>query len=118
MEVPFFCCSKLSSSLLIIDPWAKIKPVAKKREDLYLLDYEALEFFKDLTSSGINVLIVHHQRKADANDPLDAVLGTTGTSFLLISEIVLISSLLLLTKLFCIIPRLCLQNLSLRLQEN
>jgi len=105
-------------ALLIIDPWAKIKPVAKKREDLYLLDYEALEFFKDLTSSGINVLIVHHQRKADANDPLDAVLGTTGTSFLLISEIVLISSLLLLTKLFCIIPRLCLQNLSLRLQEN
>jgi len=66
--------------LLIVDPWAKIKPVAKKKEDLYLLDYEALELFKDLTSSGINVLIVHHQRKADADDPLDAVLGTTGTS--------------------------------------
>jgi hypothetical protein len=66
---------RYSPSLLVIDPWIKIKPILPKKFDPYAMDYEALEMIKKLNH---NVLIVHHKRKAESEDPLDEVLGTTG----------------------------------------
>jgi DNA-binding CsgD family transcriptional regulator len=69
--------------LIVIDPWVAIKPKSKATKtgtDVYLTDYENLAYFKRLTEQGTNILIVHHKRKVESEDPLDEILGTTGMS--------------------------------------
>ena len=74
-------CNAHRPILVVIDPWVRFKPQVdthKRNHDPYATDYENIALFKQLTEDGINVLIVHHKRKAESVDPLDEVLGTTG----------------------------------------
>ena len=64
--------------LIIIDTFAKIREKARSRS-AYDNDYKALDGLKKLADKhGIAVLIVHHERKADAEDVFDQISGTTG----------------------------------------
>lgn len=66
-------------SLVAVDTLAKFRPPAKKVGDAYSQDYEAIEPLKKLADKyGIAVLIIHHQRKMDSDDPFDSVSGTLG----------------------------------------
>ncbi len=65
--------------LVVIDTMVKIRPPAKGK-NIYSEDYHALEALIPVASRfGVSILVVHHFNKmADAQDPLDAISGSTG----------------------------------------
>ncbi len=65
--------------LLIADTLAVIRPPARAAESAHSGDYAAMRGMHQLANEhGISVLVVHHVRKADAEDPFDTVSGSTG----------------------------------------
>ncbi len=65
--------------LVVIDTLAKVKGKAKRGSELYLDDYVAVSKIKDVADkNSVAILMVHHTRKASADDYLDTVSGTTG----------------------------------------
>lgn len=63
--------------LVILDTLASVKP--QRTNHGYHEDYAALEKLHRLANDiGIAVLILHHQRKSEAEDPLDTISGTLG----------------------------------------
>ena len=68
-----------SPRLVIIDTWAKVRSPKARDETDYAADYRATGALKALADeTGVAFILVHHTRKMDADDPLDAVSGTTG----------------------------------------
>ena len=65
--------------LIVIDVLARVRAARKKDEGLYDADYAAMQGLKALADAhGIAIVVVHHLRKAEADDPLDQISGTTG----------------------------------------
>jgi hypothetical protein len=65
--------------LVVIDVWARFRPPGRVRASAYDQDYEAAAPVKDLAdSAGAAVVVVHHTRKASADDVFDEVNATTG----------------------------------------
>jgi hypothetical protein len=65
--------------LTIVDTLAVVRPAARGNESAHSADYAALRGWHQLANEhGISVLVVHHVRKADAEDPFDTVSGSTG----------------------------------------
>jgi hypothetical protein len=68
-----------SPRLVVIDTLAKVRPARKPNEPPYEADYKAVEPFLAIAAElQIAILIVHHTRKMDGDDPLEIVSGTTG----------------------------------------
>lgn len=68
-------------SLVIVDTLKRVKPYQSSKKQLYDNDYEALQPLADLAHSrDVGILVVHHTRKADAEDWLDEISGSTGTT--------------------------------------
>jgi len=82
------CIQEFKPDLVIIDPWAKIKPQTKGK-DLYLEEYQTLDVFKDFLKDWVNILLVHHTRKSPSEDPLDEILGSTGQTAVVDNVLVL-----------------------------
>ena len=67
--------------LVVIDVLAKVRDPRRKDQGLYDSDYAAMEELKKIADEyGIAIVVIHHLRKMDADDPLDQVSGTTGLS--------------------------------------
>ncbi len=67
------------SRLTIVDTLAVVRPPTRGNEGVHSSDYAALRGMHQLANEhGISVLVVHHVRKADAEDPFDTVSGSTG----------------------------------------
>ncbi|MFF1574126.1 AAA family ATPase [Leifsonia sp. NPDC058292] len=66
--------------IVIIDTLGKVMPPAVGGESAYERDYRVGSALKAIADSvpGASVIVVHHSRKADASDFLDAVSGTQG----------------------------------------
>lgn len=65
--------------LIVVDTLKKVRPRTSGMRSVYDLDYEALEPLLPVAAEhGVAILIVHHTRKADADDPLDTISGSTG----------------------------------------
>jgi hypothetical protein len=65
--------------LVILDTLATIRPSGNARDSQYQSDYEAVRGLHGLANErGIAIVIIHHVRKADADDPFDTVSGSTG----------------------------------------
>lgn len=65
--------------LIVIDTLAKVRPIRSSRDSGYDSDYAALVPLQEFAGErGIGVILVHHVRKMDSDDPLDTVSGTTG----------------------------------------
>ena len=66
--------------LVIIDTFAKVRSARRKEEGIYEGDYRSAAPLKALADeTGVGIVIVHHLRKAAADeDPLDAISGSTG----------------------------------------
>lgn len=66
--------------LVIVDILGRFRPAApQQKEQLYDRDYQAGEALQALAAEfNVAILLVHHARKAVAEDPLDTVSGTTG----------------------------------------
>ena len=66
--------------LVVVDTLAKVRP-RQRGQNVYAEDYAALERLLPLAAEyGVAVLIVHHLRKMDADDPMDTISGSTGLS--------------------------------------
>jgi RecA-family ATPase len=67
--------------LVVVDILKRVRPRAPASRSVYEADYEALEAMQRLAGEyGVSILVVHHLRKLDADDPLDEVSGSTGLS--------------------------------------
>jgi len=67
--------------LVIVDTFAKLRGAASgpRNSILYQLDYQAVGDLKRIADRhGVALIMVHHTRKAVADDPLDMVSGTNG----------------------------------------
>jgi hypothetical protein len=64
--------------LIGIDTWGKIKPRSKgSQKPLYDEDYDALAPIQELAGRyGISIVLVHHMRKQESEDPIDSVSGS------------------------------------------
>ena len=65
--------------LICIDTLAKFRPPTGGRASAYEQDYQAMAPFMAMSGAyNLTILIVHHNRKQESNDPLDLVSGTLG----------------------------------------
>jgi hypothetical protein len=65
--------------LLIVDTLARVRAHSRANTQLYEVDYRALEGLKRFADDRhIAVIVVHHTRKATADDPIYEVSGSTG----------------------------------------
>jgi hypothetical protein len=68
-----------NTRLIGIDTWAKIKPKASnsQQKQQYDEDYESLTPLQELAGKyNVSIVLVHHMRKQESDDPLDAVAGS------------------------------------------
>jgi RecA-family ATPase len=65
--------------LCILDTLAGIRPKRDNRDTTYDGDYKALvELQKLANEKGFAIVVLHHTRKAEADDPIDTISGTLG----------------------------------------
>ena len=65
--------------MVIVDVLAKVRGAASGKETAYDGDYRLITGLQRLAGQhGIAIVMVHHTRKMDADDPFDAVSGTRG----------------------------------------
>jgi hypothetical protein len=65
--------------LVIIDTLAVVRPPNRKEQGSYDADYAAVKELRDLALKyGVAIVLVHHLRKAEADDPFDTISGTLG----------------------------------------
>jgi hypothetical protein len=70
---------KDTARLVVIDVLVRFRKLAPPGKQSYDLDYEAIaELQKIASDTGVAILVIHHTRKGEADDPLDAVSGTLG----------------------------------------
>jgi hypothetical protein len=72
-----WCDSVEKPTLVVLDTLAGVRPI--KTRDGYAEDYDAMAGLHQLANTrGIGLLVLHHTRKMDADDPVDMVSGTLG----------------------------------------
>jgi hypothetical protein len=77
-EIETWAHSTENPVLAVVDVLARVRDFTG-REASYEADYRALVALHDLaTRLGIAIVVVHHTRKAGADDPFDEVSGTRG----------------------------------------
>jgi predicted ATP-dependent serine protease len=65
--------------LIIIDTLQRVRKSRSQGQGHYEADYSAVTPLQELAGQhGIAILVVHHLRKQEADDPLDQVSGSTG----------------------------------------
>jgi AAA domain len=63
--------------LIVLDTLAGVKPIKTQRG--YTEDYESLAALHRLANEkGVSIIVLHHTRKMEADDPVDTVSGTLG----------------------------------------
>lgn len=67
------------TSLVVIDTFSIVRPVAKGNAQIYSEDYEAMRLLHILaTEHNIAIIAVHHAKKGEAEDPYELMSGSTG----------------------------------------
>lgn len=76
-----FLTNNPETKLVFIDTLAKIKAVTNSRRNVYEIDYETIGTLKQIADRHrAAVVVVHHVRKGESDDPLEMVSGSTGLS--------------------------------------
>ena len=71
--------SVANPKLIVLDTLAGVRPDRSAKDTLYDGDYKALaEIHAWANEKGIAVIILHHTRKMEADDPLNSVSGSLG----------------------------------------
>lgn len=74
-----WCELSPTARLIVVDTAERIRPSSTGRQQLYREDYAFLAPLNDLAlRRGVCILVVHHTRKGESDDPLDTVSGSTG----------------------------------------
>lgn len=78
-QIEDWCKSVPAPRLVVIDTLERIRKPADGRKQPYNADSEAIIPFQKIASDlGIAILVLHHDRKSDADDAHDTVSGTLG----------------------------------------
>lgn len=79
-DIEEWCASVPEPTLIMIDTLEKVRPLPKAGAQNYSADYEALSGLQAITKAraGLSIVLLHHNRKMDADDPFDTVSGTLG----------------------------------------
>ena len=65
--------------LIVIDTLVCVRPARGSKDNPYETDYAALAPLQELAGeTNVAIVVVHHVRKLESDDPLDTVSGTTG----------------------------------------
>jgi hypothetical protein len=76
-----WCATHPDARLVVIDTLKKVRPRTSGQRSVYDVDYESLEPLVPIANEyGVGILVLHHLRKMDADDPLDTISGSTGLS--------------------------------------
>ena len=68
-----------AARLVIVDTLAKVRPTRGRNDTLYESDYASISGLKNLADRyGVALLVIHHLRKMESTDPVDAISGTLG----------------------------------------
>ena len=66
-------------TLIVVDVLTKVRPDASGKDSAYEADYRTLTGLQMLAGEhGLAIVVVHHTRKMEAEDPFDSVSGTRG----------------------------------------
>jgi biotin operon repressor len=66
--------------IIFIDTLKRVRPKDSNRQ-LYDSDYDAIAPLGDLARKyGVSIVLIHHTRKQEAEDPIDMISGSTGLS--------------------------------------
>jgi hypothetical protein len=66
-------------SLIIFDTLAVVRPDRQNKDTMYEGDYRSVaELQAWAGQAGIAIIVLHHQRKMESDDPIDSVSGTLG----------------------------------------
>jgi hypothetical protein len=73
-------CSEVSNpTAVIVDTLEGFRPTAKGKQRDYSADYDATKDCLQIVNSfPVSIVFIHHDRKAEAEDPFDTVSGTLG----------------------------------------
>ena len=79
-DIREWCKSVPNPTLVTIDTLKKVRPEGKATKTSYAVDYEACEDLVKLVHEfpGLAIIVAHHDRKMEADDPFDTVSGTLG----------------------------------------
>jgi 5S rRNA maturation endonuclease (ribonuclease M5) len=65
--------------IIFIDTLKRVRPKNSGNKQLYDSDYEAISPLGDLAREyGVSIVLIHHTRKQDSEDPMDLISGSTG----------------------------------------
>jgi hypothetical protein len=71
--------ANLDIALVIIDTWQRVRGSVDGFQGIYGQDYNDVAELKSVADRhGIAIILVHHVKKGDEQDPLDQVSGSTG----------------------------------------
>ena len=74
-----WCRSVQRPTLIVIDTFERFRKPANGKTPLYSADYEAITGLQKIASDyRVGIVVLHHDRKADADDAFDTVSGTLG----------------------------------------
>ena len=80
-DIRNWASAALCPRLVVLDTLAHVRPERSNKDTTYEGDYKAmLELQKLANELGMLVLMLHHTRKMDAEDPFDTISGTLGLS--------------------------------------
>jgi hypothetical protein len=78
-DINDWCVSVADPVMVIVDTLEKFRPLQSSRANAYSADYAAVTGLQKIAGERrIAVVINHHVRKMDADDPFDTVSGTLG----------------------------------------
>jgi hypothetical protein len=78
-DIEAWCASKPQPVLVVIDTLARFRKPADSKQQPYTADTEAIASLQKIALKySIAILVLHHDRKAAADDPFDTVSGTLG----------------------------------------
>jgi hypothetical protein len=70
-----------AARLVVIDVWKRVRQTRQRGANLYDEDYEHLVELKTLADRhSVSILVLHHTRKANAEDVFDEINGTSGVA--------------------------------------
>jgi AAA domain/Primase C terminal 2 (PriCT-2) len=78
-KIEAWCKSTPKPVLVVVDTLERIRKPANGKTSLYSADYEAIAGLQKIAiEHGIAIVVLHHDRKSEAEDAFDTVSGTLG----------------------------------------
>ena len=80
-DIEAWCRSVPNPTLVVVDTLERFRKPASSNGTLYRADYDALSGLQRIASDfKIGIVVLHHDRKSDAEDAFDTISGTLGLS--------------------------------------